>query len=336
MKTPRTSRLSNSSHGRQITQTSTLTTLASPKAHRSLLDNIRRHWPLYLFVLPAVLVSFTFDYLPLYGLQIAFKNYNFADGIVGSPWTSRNGLQHFYRFITSMDFWPLIRNTLGISAYTLALGFPVPIFMALIFNQIKRQRMKKMIQTVTYMPHFISLVVLVGMVLLFLSPSSGMYGHIARLLGKDPQNLMGDPKWFSTIYVLSHLWQNTGWNSIIYLAALSGVDTCLYEAAKIDGASRLRLIWHVDLPHLRPTVIMLLILSSGRLMQVGYEKIYLMQNLLNMPSSEVISTYVYTTGILNRNFGYSTAVGLFNTVINFILLVTVNKISKRVSQNSLW
>ncbi len=322
------------SHSAQAIGLSTLTAL--PKTRRSLLDNIRRHWPLYLFVLPAVLVSFTFDYLPLYGLQIAFKNYNFADGIVGSPWTSRNGFQHFYRFIHSMDFWPLIRNTLGISAYTLALGFPFPIFMALIFNQIKRQRMKKMIQTVTYMPHFISLVVLVGMVLLFLSPSSGMYGHIARLFGKDPHNLMGDPKWFSTIYVISHLWQNTGWNSIIYLAALSGVDTCLYEAAKIDGASRLRLIWHVDLPHLRPTVIMLLILSSGRLMQVGYEKIYLMQNLLNMPTSEVISTYVYTTGILNRNFGYSTAIGLFNTVINFILLVTVNKISKRVSQNSLW
>jgi putative aldouronate transport system permease protein len=303
---------------------------------RLLIDNIRKHWPLYLFVLPAVLVSFTFDYLPLYGLQIAFKNYNFADGIGGSPWAARNGLQHFYRFITSMDFWPIIRNTVGISIYTLALGFPLPIFMALMFNQIKQKRVKKWVQTVTYMPHFISIVVLVGMVMLFLSPSSGMYGHLVRAFGGEARNLMGEPKWFSTIYVLSHLWQNTGWNSIIYLAALAGVDTNLYEAAKIDGASRLRLIWHVDLPHLRPTMIMLLILSSGRIMQVGFDKVYLMQNLLNHPASEVISTYVYSMGILNRNFSYSTAIGLFNTLINFVLLVMVNKISKRVSDNSLW
>lgn len=302
----------------------------------SLRENIVRHWVLYLFILPAVIITLIFNYGPMYGLIIAFKNYNFAAGITDSPWAARGGFQQFYRFLNSMDFWPLIRNTLVISLYSLALGFPFPIIMALIFNQVRRQRVKKFIQTVTYMPHFISLVVLVGMILLFLSPSSGMYGTIVRALGGEPKNLMGDPKWFSTIYVLSTVWQNTGWSSIIYIAALAGVDPCLYEAAKIDGASRLRLIWHVDLPHLSPTIIMLLILASGRIMMVGFEKIYLMQNLLNMPASEVISTYVYTTGILNRNYSYSTAVGLFNTIINFILLISVNRISKRVSQRSLW
>jgi len=298
--------------------------------------NVREHWVLYLFVLPAFTVSFIFDYLPLYGLQIAFKNYNFADGIAGSPWAFRGGFQHFYRFITSMDLWPLVRNTLGISIYSLIVAFPFPIFLALMLNQLKNGKIKKIMQTVTYMPHFISLVVMVGMILLFLSPRTGLYGNLSRLFGGTPSNVMGEPEWFSSIYVISNIWQSTGWNSVIYLAALSGVDTNLYEAARIDGASRLRIIWNIDLPHLAPTIIILLILSTGRIMQVGFEKVYLMQNLLNLPTSEIISTYVYKAGILNQNFSYSTAVGLFNTVINFIILVTVNRFSRRYSESSLW
>lgn len=298
--------------------------------------NVREHWVLYLFVLPAFIVSFIFDYLPLYGLQIAFKNYNFADGIVGSPLASRGGFQHFYRFVTSMDFWPIVRNTLGISIYSLIVGFPFPIFLALMLNQLGNKKIKKMMQTITYMPHFISLVVMVGMILLFLSPRSGLYGNLVRLFGGTPSNVIGEPEWFSTVYVVSNIWQSTGWNSVIYLAALSGVDINLYEAARIDGASRLRIIWNIDLPHLAPTIIILLILSTGRIMQVGFEKAYLMQNLLNVPTSEIISTYVYKAGILNQNFSYSTAVGLFNTLINFFILITVNKFSRIYTESSLW
>jgi putative aldouronate transport system permease protein len=203
-------------------------------------------------------------------------------------------------------------------------------------NQLGNGKIKKVMQTVTYMPHFISLVVMVGMILLFLSPRAGLYGNLVRLFGGTPSNVMGEPEWFSTVYVVSNIWQSTGWNSVIYLAALSGVDINLYEAARIDGASRLRIIWNIDLPHLAPTIIILLILSTGRIMQVGFEKAYLMQNLLNVPTSEIISTYVYKAGILNQNFSYSTAVGLFNTVINFFILITVNKFSRTYSESSLW
>jgi putative aldouronate transport system permease protein len=298
--------------------------------------NIKDHWILYLFLMPAVTVVILFRYLPIYGIQIAFKNYNFADGINGSPWAAQGGFYHFFRFARSMDFWRLIRNTLTLSLYSLFLGFPFPIFLALMINQLKGRGARKLMQTVTYMPHFISLVVLVGIVLLFLSPSSGLYGNLMRLFGREPGNPMANPGLFSTIYVLSDIWQNTGWGSVIYLAALSGVDTNLYEAARIDGASKPKIIWHIDLPHLTPTIIMLLILRCGRIMQVGYERVYLLQNPLNLSTSEVISTYVYKTGLLNQNFSYSTSIDLFNTLINFILLLSVNRISRRMTNNSLW
>lgn len=298
--------------------------------------NIQRHWALYLFVIPALMITVIFKYIPMYGLQIAFKNYNFVDGISGSPWASMNGFQHFYRFFISMDFWKIIRNTFAISIYTLAIGFPFPIILALMINQLKNERAKRLIQTVTYMPHFISTVVLVGIILLFLSPSTGLYGHIAKFLEIKPINIMAEPKLFSSVYVWSNVWQNTGWNSIIYLAAISSIDPALYEAARIDGASKLKIITKIDIPHLMPTIMMLLILQSGRLLMVGFEKVYLMQNPLNLANSEIITTYVYKMGILNQNFSYGSAIGLFNTIVNFALLITVNKLSRKATGNSLW
>ncbi len=301
-----------------------------------LAKSVTDHWVLYLFLLPAVTVVFLFRYLPIYGMQIAFKNYNFADGIWGSPWATSGGLRHFIRFITSVKFWPLIRNTLFLSVYQLAVAFPFSIFLALMINQLRNKRAKRVIQTITYAPHFISLVVLVGMVLLFLSPSSGLYGSFMKLIGREPGNPMAQPGLFRTIYVFSDIWQNAGWGSVIYLAALAGVDPNLYEAAKIDGASKRQVIRHVDLPHLFPTIVMLLILRSGRIMQVGYERVYLFQNTLNLSTSEVISTYVYKIGLLNQSFSYSTAIDLFNTVINFSILIAVNRLSRRLTSTSLW
>lgn len=298
--------------------------------------NIMQHWALYLFVLPALTVTVIFRYIPMYGLQIAFKNYYFATGINGSSWAGMNGFQHFYRFFNSMDFWKIIRNTFSISFYTLLIGFPFPIILALMINQLKSERAKRVIQTVTYMPHFISIVVMVGIILLFLSPSTGLYGNFCKYLGISPINIMGEARLFSSVYVWSDVWQNTGWNSIIYLAAISSIDPSLYEAAKIDGASRLMIIKKIDIPHLMPTIMMLLILRCGRLLLVGFEKVYLMQNNLNLASSEIITTYEYKMGILNQNFSYGSAIGLFNTVVNFSLLIIVNKLSHRATGNSLW
>lgn len=311
-----------------------------PVSRPGVVSRIRKsftdHWILYLFLLPAFILVLLFRYLPIYGMQIAFKDYNFSDGIVGSPWARSGGFYHFYRFITSVKFWPLIRNTLWLSVYQLTLAFPFSILLALMINQLRSSRYRKIVQTVTYAPHFISLVVLVGMVMLFLSPSSGLYGSLMRIMGVEPGNPMANAGLFPTIYVVSDIWQNVGWGSVIYLAALSGVDPNLYEAARIDGASKPRMIWHVELPHLAPTIIMLLILRTGRIMQVGYERVYLFQNPLNLTTSEVISTYVYKTGLLNQNFSYSTAIDLFNTIINFAVLLTVNRISRRLTQTSLW
>ncbi len=298
--------------------------------------NIRDHFVLYIFVLPAVLVTLIFSYIPMYGIQIAFKDYDFALGITGSPWTRMHGFYHFYRFVNSMDFWNIITNTVTLSIGMLIFSFPFPIILALMLNSLKNERSKKLMQTVTYMPHFISMVVMVGMVILFLSPSNGLYGHFMRLLGQEPRNIMADPNSFAPVYIISGIWQGTGWNSIIYLAALSSVDPNLYEAARMDGASKLKIVWNIELPHLAPTIIMLLILQCGRIMQVGFEKVYLMQNQLNLAASEVISTYVYKVGMGDMNYSYSTAISLFNTIVNFTILMIVNRIAKTYSESSLW
>lgn len=308
-------------------------TLYKPNISRKRWQKVWRNWQLYLFIAPAFLYFLIFHYGPMYGIQIAFKNYNPVRGVFGSPWV---GFDHFVRFFESYYFWDLMWNTLAISLYELAVGFPIPIILALAFNELKHKRFKKLVQTVTYAPHFISVVVMVGMVIAFLSPSTGILIRFVEWMGMDAPSFLTSPAWFKTVYVLSGVWQSAGWGTIIYLAALSGVDPGLHEAAIIDGANRLQRIRHINIPVLVPTMTILLILNMGSLLGVGFEKILLMQNPLNMESSDVISTFVYRSGLENAQYSFSTAVGLFNSVINAFLLVTVNQIVRKTSENSLW
>ena len=309
----------------------TLPTLKSKD--KKLWKRIAQNWELYVFIAPAFLYFLIFHYGPMYGIQIAFKNFIPTKGILGSPWV---GFDHFTRFFDSYYFWDLLWNTLSISLYELVVGFPIPIILALAFNEVKNGFFKRMAQTVTYAPHFISVVVMAGMIITFLSPSTGMITHIITWLGFDAPQFLTDPKWFKTMYVLSGVWQSAGWGTIIYLAALSGVDPQQHEAAIIDGASRFQRVIHINIPTIIPTIMILLILNIGSLLGVGFEKILLLQNPLNMEASNVISTFVYKSGLVDAQYSFSTAVGLFNSVINAILLITVNQIVRRSSDNSLW
>ncbi|AEE97141.1 MAG: putative aldouronate transport system permease protein [Clostridiales bacterium] len=292
-----------------------------------------RNYDLYIMLIPAILYFLIFHYLPMYGVQLAFKDFVATKGIWGSPWV---GFKHFERFFNGYNFGRLMANTLGISLYSLAVGFPIPIILAIMMNELRNGVIKNTVQTITYAPHFLSTVVVAGMIISFLSPSNGIVNKLIVALGGQPIYFMIEPAWFKTIYVLSDVWQHMGWNSIIYMAALAGIDPELHEAAIVDGASRMKRIWHIDLPGIMPTVVILLILNVGSIMNVGFEKVFLLQNNLNMPASDVISTYVYRMGILGAQYSFSTAVGLFNSVINFILLIIVNTISRRVNDVSLW
>ena len=286
----------------------------------------------YLFLLPAVVYVAIFSYGPMYGLQIAFKNYRGSLGIMGSPWV---GFRHFIDFYSGFFFWRLIRNTLAISIYSLIAGFPIPIILALMLNEIKEKH-RKPIQTIFYAPHFVSLVVVVGIINTMFSPSIGIVNTVLAALGLERVYFVALSGVFRHLFVWSGVWQHMGWNAVIYLAALAGVDPELHEAAKIDGASLMQRIKHINLPAIQPTVIILLILSIGGLASVGFEKVYLMQNDLNIDTSEVISTYVYKRGLINMNYSFSAAVGLFNNVVNAILLVIANGISRKFSETSLF
>ncbi|NMM94587.1 ABC transporter permease [Bifidobacterium oedipodis] len=290
--------------------------------------SMRRNWVLYLMLLPAAAFIVLFAYVPMYGLQLAFRDYDPLKGITGGKFV---GFKYFQQFFDSPQFWDIMRNTVFISLGTLILGFFAPIILALLINQISSAKTKGFVQTITYMPHFISTVVIVSMINVFLDPNTGMIGKLF------PNTiLMENPNAFAPIYWISEVWQHCGWNCIIYLAALSAVDTSLYEAAKMDGAGRLQLIRHVDLPTIMPTCVVLLIMNMGSVLAVGFEKVWLMQNALNMPSSEVIATFTFRTGIQGFQFSYGAAIGLFNTIINFIFVVSANYISKRVSNTSIF
>lgn len=296
--------------------------------------DMARHWPLYLMVLPAVVVIAVFSYGPMYGIIIAFKNFKPAYGIAGSPWV---GMKNFERFFSSYQFKNILFNTLSISIYSMIAGFPAPVILALMMDQVRSKRTQRFIQTVTYMPHFISVIVVSGMLLTFLNVNTGLYGHIARLVGiSDPVDLLGQKNLFSTVYVMSDIWQHTGWDSIIYMAALSAVDTSLYEAARVDGASEWDKIIHIQIPSIVPTMVILLILRAGSLMSVGFDKVFLLQNGLNLDRSEVISTYVYKVGMINQQYSFSAAANLFNTVVNFCMIMLVNQIARKVGETSLW
>ena len=304
--------------------------------------NIRRacrqvghNWGLYLLLLPSFLLLLIFSYKPMYGVILAFKDYKNSLGITGSPWADPL-FRYFTRFFKSFQFGTTIRNTLALNLYSLLVGFPIPIFLALMINQITAMRFRRTFQTILYLPHVISTVVMVGLLLIWLSPSSGLVGAFYRLLGKDAPNVMTSASGFPSIYVWSDVWQHSGWDSIVFLAALSSIDPTLYEAATVDGATRWQKMRYIDLPLLMATACIMLILRAGNLMNVGFEKVFLMQNDLNMSTSEIIATYVYKMGLRNSQYAVSTAVNLFNNLVNFVLLLLVNCVTRKLGETSLF
>lgn len=305
---------------------------------KRLKSDLKNNMALYIFSVVVILNVIIFTYVPMAGIYMAFTNYRPVYGLFGSEFV---GFEHIIRFVKSPWFSMTIVNTLRISVLSVAIGFPIPIIFALLLNQVRCRVFKRFVQTATYLPHFISTVVMCGMIIMFLSPSTGLYGQIARLFGyssTDIENLMGSPAAFPWIYVLSDVWQHTGWDAIIYIAAISAIDMEMYDAAKIDGASRFDVMVHIDLPSIAQTIVILFILRIGGLFGVGFEKVYLLQNTSNQTTSEVISTYVYKIGLVGSNpqYSYAAAIGLFNSLINLVLLVIVNTASKIVAKTSLF
>lgn len=291
-----------------------------------------RRWQLYLMLVLPLIYVIIFNYVPMFGIQLAFKNYNARLGIWGSPWV---GLKHFQNLFKSAQFGRLMYNTIGISLYSLIAGFLPPIILAIAINECTSSKMKKTVQLITYAPHFLSVVVVTSIVMQLLS-GTGIVNTIVHYFGGNTINFLGDPSKFKTIYVISGIWQGVGYDAIMYIAALTAIPPELYEAATVDGANIWQRIWNVDVPSIMPTAIILLIMSSSRVLNVGFEKVYLLQNSLNQSSSEIISTYVYKMGLVNTEYGFSTAVGLFQSVVSMLLLVIVNTISRKVTETSLW
>lgn len=294
---------------------------------------IRRSIPLYLLLLPSFVLLFCFSYLPLGGLVMAFERYSPSLGIFHSPFV---GFDNFLQFFRSYQFWPTIRNTLVLSFYSLLVAFPLPILLALLCNQLSNGLFKKTFQVITYLPHFISTMVMCGLILIFLSPSSGLFANLFHLFGRDFPNVMASASAFKHVYVWTDVWQNVGWDSIIYLAALSSIDPTYYEAATMDGATVLQKIRFIDLPLILPTAMTLMILRVGGLLSIGFEKAFLLQNVQNIMASEIISTYVYKIGLQSMQYSLSTAIGLFNTIVNVAILLFINKIGKKMTGTGLF
>ena len=295
--------------------------------------SIWKNWRLYVMCLPAVLFFLLFAYKPMYGILIAFKKYNMRVGIMGSEWI---GLDNFKRLFSSYWFPIILKNTLTLSLLSLILGFPLPIILALLLNEVSNGHFRKTFQTVSYAPHFISTVVICSMITLFMNQSSGLINNVIAALGGKRVDFLGTAAYFPHIYVWSGVWQNLGWGTIIYLATLSAVSPELHEAAYLDGANRMQIILHVNIPCILPTVVIMLIMNCGTILSVGFEKVYLLQNALNLDTSQTISTYNYELGLLGGQYSYTTAIGLFNTVVNVVMLTIVNTVSRRVSEISLW
>ncbi|WP_100407055.1 ABC transporter permease [Bacillus solitudinis] len=295
---------------------------------KSQFEYIKQNYILYLLLAPAVILTIIFKYIPMYGATIAFKDFSPIKGITGSEWV---GFKHFTSFLTSPNFMEIFMNTLKLSSFELLIGFPIPVILALMLNQVRRAKIKKNVQLFLYAPHFISVVVVSGMVFLFLSPTGPINAILSIFLDR-PISFMSNPEAFRTIYIWSGVWQGAGWASIIYVAALANVDPQLHDAATVDGASLLQRIWHIDLPTLKPVMAVLFILAAGGIMAIGFEKAYLLQTSMNLPSSEIIPTYVYKRGLQAGDYSFATAVGLFNAVINVILLVFVNQVVKKLNE----
>ena len=294
---------------------------------KSLKRRLKDNWQLYAMLLVPVVLTIVYKYIPMYGIQIAFRDYKASKGFAGSEWV---GLEWFFRFFSAPTFWRMMKNTILLSLYSLLWGFPIPIILALMMNQMRFHRFKRITQTVLYAPHFISTMVICGMIRIFLSPSGGLINLIAG----TSIDFLTESSAFRTIYIASGIWQDAGWGIIVYMATLANVDTSLYEAAKVDGASLFQRIIHIDIPELAPIMVLNLIMSVGGLINVGFEKVWLLQTDLNKAASDVIAVYVYQQGIERAKYSYSTAVGLFNTVINIILLIAVNKAAKRISEDT--
>lgn len=299
------------------------------------LRRVRRDWQLYALLSLPLFYLVLFKYVPMYGASIAFKDFLPSKGILGSEWA---GLKHFHRFFDSYDFWRIIRNTFSLSVYQLAAGFPFPILLALSLNQVKDGFFKKSVQMVTYAPHFISVVVVVGILLQFLNPRTGIIANLFGLLGIQPVNIMGKAEYFQSLYVWSGVWQQLGFSCIIYLAALTNIDPALHESAAIDGAHKLHRMWYIDLPGIMPIALILLILNVGSMLDLGFEKVLLLQNPINLRTSEILDTYVYKVGLISTsmNYSYSAAIGLFRNLVSLFLLVAVNRIVRKFSSSSLW
>lgn len=306
--------------------------LKRPVHKSKLKKRIMKHWQLYLLILPSIICIIIFKYIPMYGVQIAFRDYNPNLGFSGSPWV---GLKYFKDFFSSYQFLRLLFNTLSISIYSLIALLPVPVILAISLNEARWKFFSKTVQTVTYAPYFISTVVLVSIIFQFLSPH-GLLNNLLSLVGISPVDIMSNPTVFKSLYVWSGVWQQAGYYAVIYLAALAGINTELYEAAWIDGASTIKKIIHIDLPGILPTVIIILILNTASILNIDYQKILLMQNQLNMAVSDVISTYVYRQGLISVQYSYSAAIGLFNSVISMILFYAVNYFSRKNTETSLW
>lgn len=300
-----------------------------------LVTDMKHNYTLYLLVLPVIAYYIVFRYFPIGGIQIAFKDYKPALGIFGSPWTIHYGFGHFIDFVTNPYFERLLRNTVLISFYSLLFGFPAPIILAIMLSELRGRKYKKVVQTLTYFPHFISTVVVCGIITQF-ALSDGLFNQIGQLFGAQPISFLQKPEYFRSIYVGSGIWQGVGWSSIIYLAAIASVNSEIYEAAALDGAGRMRRIIHVTLPHIEPTIVLMLIMSVGNIMNVGSEKVLLLYNPSIYETADVISTYVYRRGLLEFNFSFSTAVNLMNSVINFLMVLGANAISRKVSETSLF
>lgn len=294
---------------------------------------LKNNWQLYVLLTPAIVFFFIFCYLPLYGIQIAFRDYKAVFGIIGSEWI---GFENFRDFFSAYYFKRLLANTFLLNFYGLIWGFPIPIFLAILLNQIERHRFKRFVQTTIYVPHFISVVVMAGILYLFLSPTSGIVNTLIKSFGGAPINFMIESNWFRTLFIASDIWQHAGWNTILYIAALTGIDMGLYEAATIDGATKLQKVRHIDIPHLIPIAVMVLILNCGSLLVSNTDKALLMQTAGNMSTSDIIGVYVYNMGLGRGQFSYTTAIGLFINIINFITIMSVNWISKRLSGTSLF
>jgi putative aldouronate transport system permease protein len=297
-----------------------------------LIKDLARNKLIYLMLLPVVAYYAIFHYAPMYGAQIAFKDYGVAKGVFASPWV---GLEHFQNFFSSFYFWRVLKNTLLLSFYELVFGFPAPILLAILLNEVRKALFKRAVQTITYIPHFISVVVVVGMTKDFFS-LTGLVNQILEWFGMEARYFLNGPEWFRFLYVGSGIWQGVGWGSIIYLAAMSGIDPSLYEAARVDGATRLKQIIHITIPGIMPTIIILLILNIGHFMSIGAEKIILLYSPVMYETADTISTYVYRKGLLETNYSFSAAVGFFNSVLNFVLLIGANMLSRKYTETKLW